>query len=100
MQVFDITDFLKDNKKRKHMALKITVGEIHKQPGATSPAPTHFYHPWMRKVYPMDLKPHFEQVFARESTLRRPTTQRSKEVWRYRVARGVNTGFPDKVSSK
>jgi hypothetical protein len=53
------------------MALKITVGEIHKQRGATPPKPDFFYHPWMKKIYGIDLKPHFAQVFAREGTLRR-----------------------------
>jgi hypothetical protein len=32
-----VYEALKDNKKRKHMALKITVGEIHKQHGSTPP---------------------------------------------------------------
>ena len=53
------------------MALKITVGEIHKQRGATPPAATHFYHPWMKKIYTFDLKPHFEQVFSRVLPMRR-----------------------------
>jgi hypothetical protein len=97
-----VYEALKDIKKRKHMSHKSTIGEIHKQPGATSPEPkiSHFYHPWMRKIYTIDLRPHFEQVFARESTLRWPATQRSKDIWRYRVARGVNSCFPDKVSPK
>jgi hypothetical protein len=58
------------------MALKITVGEIHRQHGSTPPVATHFYHPWMKKIYGIDLKPHFEQVFAREGTLRREANKR------------------------
>jgi hypothetical protein len=38
------------------------IGDVHKQNGATSPEPTHFYHPWMRKVYKIELKPHLEHV--------------------------------------
>jgi hypothetical protein len=67
-----VNEALKNNKERNNnMALKTTIGEIHKQRGATPPAPTHFYHPWMKKIYGIDLKPHFEKVFERESTLRR-----------------------------
>jgi hypothetical protein len=97
-----VYEALKDNKKRKHMALKITVGEIHKQHGSTPPVATHFYHPRMKKIYGIDLKPHFEQVFAKVLPLRRHSTARQKEIWhqkawRYRVSRAVNSGFPDKV---
>jgi hypothetical protein len=76
------------------MAHKTTVGEIHTQHGAAQPKPTHFYHPRMKKIYGIDVK-HFEQVFARWP-LRRHSNARQKEIWRYRVARGLNSGFPDK----
>jgi hypothetical protein len=38
------------------MALKITIGEVHKQHGSAQPEPTHFYHPWLKRVYKADLK--------------------------------------------
>jgi hypothetical protein len=52
-----------------------TIGElVAKHTGSEqleSKAATHFYHPWMKKIYSIDLKPHFEQVFARWGALRR-----------------------------
>ena len=66
---------------------------------ATPPAPTHFYSKTMKKVYDIQTKPHLEQVLTRVMPLRRRSTALQKEIWRYRVARGVNSGFPEKASS-
>jgi len=40
------------------------IHEVVKKHSASDHEPTHFYHPWMRKVYPIDSKPHLEKALS------------------------------------
>jgi hypothetical protein len=41
-----------------------TIGDVHKKDGATQPA-THFYHPWMKKIYNIQTKPRLDYVLKK-----------------------------------
>jgi hypothetical protein len=51
---------------------KITVGELAKRHGSSNRPATHFFHPWMKKVYRAELKPHFEKAFNDHAARFRP----------------------------
>jgi hypothetical protein len=59
-------------RKEKTLMYKLTVGALVKKHGGSNRPATHFFHPWMKKIYKADMKPHLEKALNDHAARFRP----------------------------